>query len=184
MEKNIKLYTIICILSITLLSLCVYITYDKLNNKENNQIEFSENNNQNEIINTTNENFIEKFIGKYEYKPNIDSNISEEDIKKCSPNVDVTFDIAKLEINNNDTYTFNYGTNCGSGYRINGNYAINNNKIYLFNDECKITKTENNECVYPNCDALIILDYTEINKEISITYNHYSGNKLKLEKIK
>ena len=180
MENKNSNKILITILIILVLGLSAFIVYDKLinTNKDINQDELANNDNQNETT-ENNEDFLSKFVGKYQGGEDIWTKTACNGTNE----LDGT-DYSYLELKLDGTYTFTYGTNCGSGYGAKGNYAINNNKIYLFNDECKITFNEEGteKCIYPNCDPLVILNYTETNEEINITYDHYSGNNLKLEK--
>ena len=129
---------IIIVLIIFVIALLGYITYDKI---INNDIE------NNSI--TLNEE-IKKIAGKYEYDGKTPGSY-----------------YYKLELLENGTYTYSYGMHNGGGYNAKGNYALSNNKIYLFNDNCNIA-VMGNECVYPNCEKIIELSYNVENNKISI----------------
>ena len=167
MESNSKkgLIVLVVILSLLVVGLSSYLIYDKVLNDDNNK--------NNEIINDNiEEETIEihivsvsdtllRFVGKYHY----------EYVYKNHENIgDGCRDYANLELKNDGTYTYSYGGTCAGGYVANGNYSIGKNKIYLFNDRCNIALI-GDECMYPNCNNVIELDYTETNNSINIKFN-------------
>jgi hypothetical protein len=97
----------------------------------------------------------EKFYGKWEYL------YEYEEPKGCK-------DFQNLELKKDGTYTYSAGSNCAGAWEAKGKYAISQNKIYLYNDNCEISLVDN-ECIYPNCTKIEELNYTEKNGEISIT---------------
>ena len=150
-ENNRGLIVLVVVLSILVLALSSYLIYDKVLAKDKDANDIVENNQDNEL--NPNELY-SKFVGKYEY-----------DGKEAGSSYH------KLEILSNGTYTYSYGMHNGSGYNASGNYSISANKIYLFNDKCNIAIV-GNECMYPNCDNLIELNYSIINNEINISDNN------------
>jgi len=196
----------ITILSIIIVLLTSYIIYDYItihnlketeqkdetnNNESTNNNNNSENTNEstNNQENIANENEIDeeyqkilsKFAGKYQYGTAIDQNICNTD----EPNEHRGYGFQILTLNNNETFTYSYGTNCGSGYYIEGKYIINKNIIYLINNKCHIALNENNEFFLPNCGNLITLKFTHENDTIRIfedTPNIY-GEYTELKKV-
>jgi len=79
-------------------------------------------------------------------------------------------------VKNDGTYNYSLWNNLWRRMDANGKYAISEDKIYSFNDNCNIALV-GDECMYPNCTKIIELDYTEKHGEITIS----SGN-TKLEK--
>lgn len=119
-------------------------------------------NNDNELQELSSKEFMTKFVGKYSYES------LENEGKVC--NTDCNNNV-KLELKNDGTYNFSYVYCCGGGYFAKGNYAISENKIYLFNDDCKPVDV-GNECAYPNCSPLKELDYTLIDGVLKIMYGN------------
>ena len=163
-NNNKGLIAIIIILTIITLSLTAYLFYSKTNEENlQNDNEKIENNEKLENQNITNiSSVFEKFYGKWEYS------YKYEDLD-CE-------DYHKLELKKDGTYTYSSGSTCAGAWDAKGKYAISQNKIYLYNDNCKISLVDD-VCTYPNCSKIEELDYTEKNGEI-----HISVGTVKLEK--
>lgn len=174
MEKNNSNNILTIILIILVICLSAFIGYDKLIASNNN--EEIVNNNENENINNTNiendknnENFITIFAGKYE-----DENITDVEDQI---NEDRCKSYVNFELNEDGTYSYEGGESCGNVQTITGNYSIGKDKIYLFNDKCKVINI-GDSCDYPNCSPIYEFNYNITNNEIEI----YTTNNTKLEK--
>lgn len=161
------------ILLILVIALSGYIIYDKYNSNNlnnNNDTSIKENNNENndKTNNTTTLNkFKNLFVGNYKYE----SGKEEE----CG------YEFTKFELKEDGTYTYHSGVMCGSGETASGKYAIGKDKIYLFNNECKVVNISNS-CEYPNCSPLYELDYSLTNNDIEIYFNNTNNKKVIYEK--
>lgn len=151
MENRNKI--IITILSIIIVVLIGYIIYDKTTSLDINNEEAN---------NSNNKNIISKFAGSYQYGEKINDSQCNGTNKLDGTSYHY------LELKSDGSYTYQYGTNCGGGESATGNYAINNNKIYLFNDNCEIALIDN-QCTYPNCNKTIELNYSQNNNIINIS---------------
>lgn len=164
MEKKSTGKTIaIVILIILLLGILGYITYDKFIAKDdtielqkqvkslNKQIENLNDKNTNLNDNTnTSVNPLENLVGVWVYKASYTMDVNNE----CELNV-------KLDLRDDGTYTYEYGSTCAGGTLANGTYALGKDKIYLYNEDCKpvISSSDSDECTYPNCETIIVIDY-------------------------
>lgn len=120
-------------------------------------IDFSFNNdseNLNNSVMNDSEEFMSLFVGKYNYE-------------KVYEDIDCK-DYMNLEINSDGTYTYSSGGNCSSGADAQGKYAISNDKIYLFNDNCNISNVDG-ECMYVNCTSVYEFDYIIIDGKVKIS---------------
>ena len=150
------------------------VIYDKSNNKYeyvtddwSNHLELEEyyNNKFNLKIDLT------KFAGTYKFGEKVDPAFCDGSAKDYG-------EFLNLELKSDGTYTYTAGMNCGGGWNAYGKYAISEDKIYLFNDNCKINLVDG-ECGYINCENIIELNYSIENNEIIIKS---TNDKLKLEK--
>lgn len=133
--------TLTMVLSVLVVLLSGYLIYDKFVAKEEkNDVVNNESNEGDKVI--TSKEFISKFVGKYEYD-----------------GIEPGSSYHKLEIFSDGKYIYSTGMYNGGAYTANGNYSISENKIYLFNDRCNIANLDG-ECIYPNCQKIIELDYT------------------------
>lgn len=155
-NSNKGLIVTIIILSVVTISLTTYLFYSKMNEENlQNDNKKTQNNEKLENQDITNiSSVFEKFYGKWEY-------IYKYEGLDCE-------DYHKLELKNDGTYIYLYGSNCAGASEAKGKYSISKNKIYLYNDDCNIALMEE-ECGYPNCSKIIELEYTEKDGEVSIT---------------
>lgn len=166
---------IIIILLILTLGLSGYIIYDKTNNNEidqeqtNNETNNENQNNNNSSITTE---VSSKFSGKYLYETVTSDDICVETNAKPKETIE-------FELNDDGTYTYSHGFDCGGGEISNGNFYIDNEKIYLIdtNYDCKPI-FEENEVILPNCHTVIELNYTIKNNKFEM-YSIYSDTNAK-----
>ena len=106
---------------------------------------------------TSNNNSISKFVGTYKYTYSFTQNDVPEDSGCKTINLNAT-----LELKADGTFTYGRGANCSGGESANGTYSINDNKIYLYNQEC----VEDG-----NCRQKIELQISESNGVVTIKDN-------------
>ena len=124
---------------------------DTLQNTFNNQVT------ELRKSNTSNNQMLSALVGKYEYTYSfIQSDVSDDNECKTI-NLNET-----LELNADETFTYGRGANCSGGENASGTYSINDNKIYLYNNEC----VEDG-----NCRKKIVLTFAENNGIITIKDN-------------
>ena len=149
----------IVILIILLLGTLGYLSYDKFLNRNENETTIQNYKDdiktlKNEIETLKNEksntstNPLSALVGKYAYSGNPKTE------NECGV-------FATLEIKADGTGEYNGGVQCGSGEVAKGKLAISDDKIYLFNDNCKEAIVSGNECIYPNCTHIVTFDYKD-----------------------
>ncbi len=158
MEKKSTGKTIaIVILIILLLGILGYITYDKFITKDDTielQKQVKSLNKQIENLNDKNTNTsvdpLENLVGVWTYKDSYTMDVNNA----CEINV-------KLDLKDDGTYTYENIATCGDGTIAKGTYALGKDKIYLHNESCKpvISSGDSDECTYPNCEPIIVIDY-------------------------
>lgn len=152
--------TALMVLAIIVVGLLGYIAYDKLISTNTKTIESPANDTSitpgttptvtiNDVFNSLVGTYT---FGKINQTPKCDGTNNE---------IDGT-SYGELTLNSNGTYTYNFGTYCGSGYKTKGTYTLGINKIVLYNADCQpyyISENENKKCDYPNCNQIIELPY-------------------------
>lgn len=169
MEKKSSNNILIIVLVILVIGLAFFIIYDKLLSSNNNgSIIGNDNSDLKENV-LQNNDFISIFLGKYHYEEILDV-VNQENGGYCKS-------FESFELLENGTYTYQGGETCGSGQTATGNYSIGRDKIYLFNDDCKIINMSG-ECNYPNCSPIFKFNYTITDNGIEI----FTTSNTKLEK--
>jgi len=182
MEKNNKgLMILIAILSVIILGLVGYITYDKIsendekenivdnNKEENNEVDNNE-------ISSDLQAYYSKFSGKYGIgKTEVDEDFCNSDRVGKTETGYIFF-----EIKNDGTAIYRTGDYCAGGMSVSGKYIIDYDKIYIIDDICNFECYEGN-CHIPNCTRVISVNYKEKNGKIVI-YEEHNGQITELER--
>lgn len=156
---NKKLIILLVFLVLLVLSLACYIIYDGivLDEKEqvidNDEIEEDIEYDDNSKLQIS----LSMLIGKY-----VRGEFIVDEVINCNENNVLNgTDYYSLELKKDGTYTYHYGTNCGTGYYANGKYLIGVDKINLYNDNC-INSV--------NCTSVYELDYGLVDNKVRIKY--------------
>ena len=115
------------------------------------------------------ENTFERLVRNYKYE----ETFQNENGMNCTDKIE-------LELKEDGTYKYENSSDCGGGTGAEGTYSIGKDKIVLINNNCKpvITDLNTNTCDYPNCEAIIELDY----KNNKIYANRvYQGTQVELK---
>ena len=156
---NKKLIILLIFLVLLVLSLACYIIYDGivLDGKEqvidNDEIEEDIEYDDNFKLQIS----LSMLIGKY-----VRGEFIVDEVINCNENNVLNgTDYYSLELKKDGTYTYHYGTNCGTGYYANGKYLIGVDKINLYNDNC-INSV--------NCTSVYELDYGLVDNKVRIKH--------------
>lgn len=169
MDKRSLNNILIVVLIILVIGLTCFIVYDKLFSSSNDEDMIDNNNNGLKENTLKNNDFISMFAGKYQWEKVFDVENSE--------NGGYCKSFESFELSEDGTYTYQGGETCGSGQNAIGKYSIGKDKIYLFNDNCKIVSI-GDSCEYPNCSPIFEFNYTIANDEVKI----FTDNNVQLEK--
>ena len=146
MNKN-GIYIIVIAI---LLGCTVFLACDKFISKDNSNDDSINNANNTNIVtnNTSSNKILDKFVGKYVSSEYDESKLDELDLYYT------------LDINEDGTAEYHKVFKSGSGETGKGIFAISNDTIYLFNENCKEPVIEGNECLFPNCQPIIEFKYS------------------------
>jgi len=180
-KKSTGKTVLIVILLLAVIGLSGYIVYDKFMAEDdttkledqiktlNQEIDTLKNTNT-----STSSNPLTELVGNYAFEGTTTAT-SVDEMKENESAV-----IAKLEIKADGTGVYTGGMVFGDVETAKGELAISGDKIYLFNDNCKEAVVSGNECVYPNCNPIIVFNYTD--GKITIAVQNDKNNTVELKK--
>ena len=142
-QENTKNNTwLIIILILLVLGLTGYIVYDKVLSKE--EVPTEEINVEVTEKGENKKNIFKDIIGKYYYSDGIYPCGAEE--------------YTELVLNQDGTFKYNRSGACAEGERMEGTYALTENKIKLYNNLCTQTLYEG-KCQTINCSQTLEIEY-------------------------
>ena len=157
-KNNKKLIVILVVLVLLVLLLASYIIYDGIVLDGKEQVIY--NDDIEEIDYDDNSKLqisLSMLIGKY-----VRGEFIVDEVINCNENNVLNgTDYYSLELKKDGTYTYHYGTNCGTGYYANGKYLIDVDKITLYNDNCVNSV---------NCTSVYELDYGLVDNNVRIKH--------------
>ena len=160
MKKNIVI-ALLCLCVVSILGFMFYSFNEK--DKKVNELKEENTSLKNQVSNlNTSKGLVDKFVGKYEY---VKTDTHQE--MTCTT-------IYRLEVNKNGTGNYFFGNTCASSSSGTGSFSINDNNMYLIDEECASI----NEA--KNCPSYLSYKY-EGNK--IITNNTYTNSEIELQKV-